>query len=147
MVARMATSPILTQRRRRLPAGVVRRAALGTALIALTIIVGLIAAHAAGLPRRVRASGESRSYGLPIANVDMQVQRDGSVRVVERITFDFTGQYSGAFRDIPLRDGDSIDQVVVCEPPGASSPFGAAPTVPDVSALDPATAKLVLDTF
>ena len=49
---------------------------------------------------------------FPAANVAVQVQPDGSLRVQEQITFDFSGPFSGAYRDIPLRSGESIDQVV-----------------------------------
>jgi len=46
--------------------------------------------------------------------------------VVERITFSFDGDFSGAFREIPLRPGESISRVYVAEngkryTPGASA--------------------------
>ena len=51
----------------------------------------------------------SRYYDLPSAEVDAVVKQDGSVRVIETITFSFHGSYSGAFRDIPLAAGP-VDQ-------------------------------------
>jgi uncharacterized membrane protein len=59
----------------------------------------------------------------------VQIQPDGSLRVHEQITFDFSGSYSGAYRDIPLRRGESIDQVSVGEGktkyrPGANIELG-----------------------
>ena len=36
------------------------------------------------------------------------VEDDGALESRERITFAFDGDFSGAFRDIPLRDGESI---------------------------------------
>ena len=47
------------------------------------------------------------------------------------ITFAFDGDFSGAFREIPLRDGETIDQVAVSEEdvqyrPGASAELGSA---------------------
>ena len=48
----------------------------------------------------------------------------------EQITFDFSGDFSGAYRDIPLREGESIDDVGVSEGsddyiPGASTELGS----------------------
>lgn len=45
----------------------------------------------------------------------MQIQPDGSLLVREQITFDFSGSFSGANRDIPVRKGESIDHVSVSE--------------------------------
>ena len=47
------------------------------------------------------------------------------------IAFDFAGDFSGAFREIPLRDGETLDQVAVSEgnkaySPGASAELGSA---------------------
>ena len=45
----------------------------------------------------------------------MQVAKDGSLLVDEHITYAFSGPFSGGYRDIPLRDGESIDRVRVTE--------------------------------
>ncbi|HWH05064.1 MAG TPA: DUF2207 domain-containing protein, partial [Gaiellaceae bacterium] len=37
------------------------------------------------------------------------------MRVVEDITFSFSGSFSGAFREIPLRAGERLDDVAVLE--------------------------------
>ena len=47
----------------------------------------------------------------------------------EQITFDFSGSYSGAYRDIPVRAGESITDVSVSEGgtvyrPGANTELG-----------------------
>ena len=47
------------------------------------------------------------------------------------IAFAFDGDFSGAFREIPLRDGETLDQVAVSEEdvryrPGASAELGSA---------------------
>ena len=52
----------------------------------------------------------AKSYSLPAADIAVQIQPDGSLRVREQITFDFSGSFSGAYRDIPLRRGESIDR-------------------------------------
>ena len=48
----------------------------------------------------------------------------------ERITFDYSGDFSGAYRDIPLRSGESIGQIGVSEGddeyiPGANTELGS----------------------
>jgi len=58
------------------------------------------------------------------------VQRDGSLVVDESITFSFLGSFSGAFREIPLREGESLDEAAVFESgrayrPGASAELGS----------------------
>jgi hypothetical protein len=55
---------------------------------------------------------------------------DGSLRITEQIQFDFSGPFQGAFRDIPLRRGESISDVVVIEngvpyEPGANTTLGS----------------------
>ena len=67
---------------------------------------------------------------LPEANVDVRIESDGSLLVEETITFFFEGSFSGAFRDIPLREGESISGIFVAEDgqrydPGASAELGS----------------------
>ncbi len=50
---------------------------------------------------------------LPQAVVQVKIASDGSLLIREDITFSFAGSFSGAYRDIPLRDGESIDLVAV----------------------------------
>ena len=54
----------------------------------------------------------------------MLIQPDGSLLVREQIAFDFEGPFSGAYRDIPLRKGESIDHVLVSENGRPYSPGG-----------------------
>ena len=61
----------------------------------------------------------------------MRVQTDGSLVVDENITYAFDGSFSGAFREIPLRDGELIDEVGVFESgtsyrAGASAELGSS---------------------
>jgi uncharacterized membrane protein len=53
------------------------------------------------------------AYSLPNADVAVRVASDGSLLVAERITIE--GAYHGAYRDIPLRKGESIDRIAVSE--------------------------------
>ncbi len=76
------------------------------------------------------STADAKSYSLPAADVAVQIQPDGSLLVQERISFDFSGDFSGAYRDIPLRAGESIDQVGVSEGdddyiPGANTELGS----------------------
>ena len=76
------------------------------------------------------STADAKSYSLPAADVAVQIQPDGSLLVQERITFDFSGDFSGAYRDIPLRAGESIDKVGVSEGgdeyiPGANTELGS----------------------
>jgi hypothetical protein len=58
---------------------------------------------------------QAKSFDFPLANVQVVVQPDGSLLVTEKLTYAFSGPFSGANRDIPLRSGESIDQVSVLE--------------------------------
>ena len=75
----------------------------------------------------------AKSFTLPAADVVVQVDSDGSLIVDEVIAFDFAGDFSGAFREIPLKasDGERLDQVAVSEEnvtyrPGASAELNSA---------------------
>ena len=72
----------------------------------------------------------AKSFSLPAADVVVQVGTDGSLIVDEVIAFAFDGDFSGAYREIPLRDGETLDQVAVSEEdvqyrPGASAELGS----------------------
>jgi len=63
--------------------------------------------------------------------VEVVVERDGSLRVTEQITYDFEGSFSGGYREIPLRPGETIDEIAVSEggtqyTPGASAELGSS---------------------
>ncbi len=68
----------------------------------------------------------AKEFSLPAADVEVVVEADGTVRVTEQITFSFDGTFSGAYREIPLRSGESIDEISVAEGGRAYSP--GAPT-------------------
>ncbi|MGZ8707378.1 MAG: DUF2207 domain-containing protein, partial [Gaiellaceae bacterium] len=70
------------------------------------------------------AAAAAKSYSLPTATVVVRIQPDGSLSVREEITFDFSGPFSGAYRDIPLRAGESIDDVTVGEGASRYAPGG-----------------------
>src|SRR4051812_32309703 len=53
------------------------------------------------------------AYAVPQATVTAQLARDGSLLMSERITI--TGAFHGAYRDIPIRQGESVDRIQVSE--------------------------------
>jgi uncharacterized membrane protein len=75
------------------------RRTLGAAL-ALAAVVLLVPAAAS-------------AYYLPRADIAVRVEPDGSLLVAEHITIG--GAFHGAYRDIPLRKGESIDRISVSE--------------------------------
>jgi len=59
------------------------------------------------------------------------VAHEGTLSVDEDLAFAFDGPFTGAFREVPLREGESIDDVRVSEgavqyQPGASAELGSA---------------------
>ena len=53
------------------------------------------------------------------------VQPDGSISVTEEITYRFDGSFSGAYREIPLRAGESIRDIEVTDAQYGSYSSGA----------------------
>ena len=92
----------------------------GAALLA-TALVALVLSGAAA----------AKAFRLVQATVAVQVARDGAVHVDERIQYAFSGPFSGGYREIPLRAGESIGQVSVLENgrpyrPGGCTELGCA---------------------
>lgn len=56
----------------------------------------------------------------------MRVEPDGALRVEERLTFAFQGSFRGAFREVPLRPGERLDQALVAEAGGRYTPGAPA---------------------
>jgi len=57
--------------------------------------------------------GAAGAYSLPAADISVRVAPDGSLLVAENITIE--GAFHGAYRDIPLRKGESIDRIQLSE--------------------------------
>ncbi len=89
-------------------------------LVLLAIFGGIL--YAIGL---VNWSEVERSFRIDEADVLVEVQDDGSLHVTEQLTFDFTGYFSGAYRDIPLAEGARARNVVVSEGEQEYAPGGA----------------------
>ncbi|MEA2446841.1 MAG: hypothetical protein QOK47_478, partial [Actinomycetota bacterium] len=72
----------------------------------------------------------AKEFFLPHARVDATVTDTGAVMVKERLTYSFSGDFSGAYREIPLREGETISDISVKEgrdeySPGASTELGS----------------------
>src|SRR5829696_10125983 len=95
------------------------------------LMLALVFAVLVTSPFFAPAEAQAKSFTLPRAAVVADVQPDGSVVVTENITYDFTGSFEGGYREIPLKDGMSVDDVSVSEDgkeyaPGASAELGSS---------------------
>lgn len=52
-----------------------------------------------------------RSYSIPQATVDLFIQDTGNINVVENLNFTFNGEFKGVYRDIPLKSGETIENI------------------------------------
>jgi uncharacterized membrane protein len=91
----------------------------------------LIAAALLALSLALAGTADAKSFSLPQASIAVALEPDGSLAVQEHITFAFDGTFSGAYRDIPLRQGEVITDVFVEEngrrySPGASAELGSS---------------------
>ena len=56
---------------------------------------------------------EDKEYSIIDALIDLTIQEDGLLHVNESYTYSFEGTFNGVYRDIPLKDGESIDNLNV----------------------------------
>jgi uncharacterized membrane protein len=83
---------------------------LGATLLVLTVAPALPA--------------QARSFWMGAADVEVVVQPDGSLHVIETLSIDFTGSYSGSYRDIRVRRGETVTVLTVADESGAMQPGG-----------------------
>ena len=134
-----ATCPRASARRSRRPARAGPAAGSPAAEAAEEVAAGvasarrlvLAAALVATLSWTATATAEYKDYLLGPAQIAVQVDPDGSLDVRETIGFSFIGHFTGAYRDIPLRKGESIDRIAVsdtapAEPVTVYKPGGSA---------------------
>lgn len=53
------------------------------------------------------------SYSISQANVDLIVSNDGMLHVQEAYVYNFEGSFNGVYRDIPLKEGESIENLQI----------------------------------
>ncbi len=73
---------------------------------------------------------EGKHYDIDRAKVDIELQDDGSLVVREALTFDFSGTFSGAYREFPLNGDARVTDIGVSEgragfEPGANTALGS----------------------
>ena len=59
------------------------------------------------------AYAEDKEYSIIDALIDLTISNDGLLHVNESYTYSFDGTFNGVYRDIPLKDGESIDNLKV----------------------------------
>ncbi len=96
---------------------------------ALAAAAAVAALAALALPAAARA----QSFALPSATVAVRVLPDGRLAVDESITVAFAGRFTFGYRDVPLRAGESIDDVSVSEPGRAYAPGGSTAREPNLA--------------
>lgn len=79
------------------------------------------------------SSIEEKHYEITDADVGVELQRDGSLIVSESLVFDFSGNFSGAYREFPLNGDATVTDVAVSEgaeqyEPGANTALGSYDT-------------------
>lgn len=56
---------------------------------------------------------DDRSYTIPWANINLTMGDDGTLHVKEVIHYHFFGTYNGVYRDIPLKSGETVENIQV----------------------------------
>ena len=78
------------------------------------VILAIAGAILYGLSQ-VTLSSQPKHFRVEHADVRVEVQPDASLHVTEQLRFNFSGDFSGAFRDIPLAEGVRASNVQVSE--------------------------------
>jgi len=79
-------------------------------LIGALVVIVAVAAATAIAPSIPTSEKE---FEIGDADVSVLLERDGSLLVRESLRFDFSGDFSGAYRDIPVRAGVQISDIAV----------------------------------
>ncbi len=104
-----------------------KRALIGFAVVAVVFGASSLAPI---LGSDTDADGNLKDYRIERADIAVELNRDGSLDVTEALRFDFDGDFTGAYRDIPLRGAAKISRVSVSEAggspyqPGGSTELG-----------------------
>lgn len=77
-----------------------------------TILAALVTLVALGT---VADPAAAKTYRIADANVALRLADNGDLLVSEDLTFDFDGSFEGAYRDIPLLEGERITDVQLSE--------------------------------
>ncbi len=79
---------------------------------------------------QVTLSEQPKHFRIDRADVQVEVRPDAGLHVTESLTFDFSGDFSGAYRDVPLAGGVRAGNVTVSEAgedyePGGNTVLGS----------------------
>ena len=102
---------------------------LARSIVIRLVILGVVGAVLYGLSQ-VTISSQPKHFRIDRADIDVAVHPNASLHVTERLTFDFSGDFSGAYRDIPLAAGVRASNVSVSEEgrryePGGNTVLGS----------------------
>ena len=61
----------------------------------------------------IASADDDRSYTIDHAFIDLNIQNNGLLHVEEQLDYSFDGSFNGVYRDIPLKAGESIDNIHV----------------------------------
>ena len=108
----------------------IKRLATGNLVARFVFVTLLAAAVWAAFTYIPDIATNEKQYEIDDADVAVQLQRDGSLIVHEELEFDFTGSFSGAYRDIVLNGGAQIQGMRVSEDgrdydPGGNTALGS----------------------
>ena len=59
------------------------------------------------------SASDDRSYSIENALIDLTVQSNGMLHVEEEYDYTFDGEFNGVYRDIPLKPGESVENIKV----------------------------------
>lgn len=79
------------------------------------VFLGVLLVLASFLSGSVVAWAQERSYSYDSIKFDFQVNPDTTVDVIERQTYNFTGEYHQGWRNIPLRGVSAITDIAVID--------------------------------
>lgn len=61
----------------------------------------------------IASADDDRSYTIDHALIDLNIENNGLLHVEEQLDYSFDGSFNGVYRDIPLKAGESIDNIHV----------------------------------
>ena len=56
---------------------------------------------------------EDKSYTINLSDIILTINADGNVNIEECYQYTFNGEFNGVYRTIPLKDGESIENLKV----------------------------------
>lgn len=59
------------------------------------------------------SADDDRSYSIDWGHIDLNVENNGILHVNESYYYTFEGTYNGVYRDIPLKEGESVENIKI----------------------------------